>query len=336
MVVTVAIPEVSSAPVAAANRASRKPPPDEDPPIGGTPIPAPKPPPKGSPSVANRRATLPKSSELRGFGSRVTDYSYRYYDPMTGRWLNRDPIGERGGRNLYGFVGNDALNYVDDRGLKISVEKKGNCYDITIKFVVAVDPGVDPALRTQLIDKIDESEKKLSTLLNDVYGKKECCCFNFIVKLSQAASLKSLTEEQHGILVIPKKGAEAQGDDVPAKTVVFDSDGLFNKKTFPHEIGHVLGLRHPNLKDASEAQRNAVIGKGDGIKLSKKDIDDAIAGESDIAMEKIVYPLITHHGYDMKNNLIINYDDNIMSWNPDGFNVTCEQLKEILRVQGVK
>jgi RHS repeat-associated protein len=37
-------------------------------------------------------------------------YGYRYYDPPTGRWLNRDPIEESGGLNLYGFVGNDAVN----------------------------------------------------------------------------------------------------------------------------------------------------------------------------------------------------------------------------------
>jgi RHS repeat-associated protein len=33
-------------------------------------------------------------------------YGYRYYDPGTGRWPNRDPIGQWGGDNLYGFVGN--------------------------------------------------------------------------------------------------------------------------------------------------------------------------------------------------------------------------------------
>ncbi len=44
-------------------------------------------------------------------------YGYRYYDPTTGRWLSRDPIGERGGENLYGFVGNDAISYVDILGL---------------------------------------------------------------------------------------------------------------------------------------------------------------------------------------------------------------------------
>lgn len=32
-------------------------------------------------------------------------YGYRYYNPEMGRWLNRDPIEEEGGLNLYGFVG---------------------------------------------------------------------------------------------------------------------------------------------------------------------------------------------------------------------------------------
>ena len=44
-------------------------------------------------------------------------YGYRYYDPVTGRWLNRDPIEEQGGYNLYAFVGNDGLNYWDYLGL---------------------------------------------------------------------------------------------------------------------------------------------------------------------------------------------------------------------------
>jgi RHS repeat-associated protein len=51
-------------------------------------------------------------------------YGYRYYDPKTGRWPSRDPIGEEGGINLYGFVGNDAIRFADILGLKtIDVEK---------------------------------------------------------------------------------------------------------------------------------------------------------------------------------------------------------------------
>jgi hypothetical protein len=35
-----------------------------------------------------------------------------------GRWINRDPIAERGGVNLYGFVENDPVNGVDPLGLE--------------------------------------------------------------------------------------------------------------------------------------------------------------------------------------------------------------------------
>ena len=44
-------------------------------------------------------------------------YGFRFYSPGIGRWINRDPISESGGKNLYGFVGNNPLNYVDSNGL---------------------------------------------------------------------------------------------------------------------------------------------------------------------------------------------------------------------------
>jgi RHS repeat-associated protein len=47
----------------------------------------------------------------------LSDYGHRYYNPGMGRWLNRDPIGELGGANLYGYVGNDPVNRFDPLGL---------------------------------------------------------------------------------------------------------------------------------------------------------------------------------------------------------------------------
>jgi RHS repeat-associated protein len=44
-------------------------------------------------------------------------YGHRYYNPSTGRFINRDPIRERGGLNIYAFVGNQPLNRIDVLGL---------------------------------------------------------------------------------------------------------------------------------------------------------------------------------------------------------------------------
>ncbi len=44
-------------------------------------------------------------------------YGLRYYNPGAGRWLSRDAIEEEGSVNLYGFVLNAPLNFVDDNGL---------------------------------------------------------------------------------------------------------------------------------------------------------------------------------------------------------------------------
>ncbi len=44
-------------------------------------------------------------------------YGYRYYSPNLGRFINRDPIKEVGGLNIYGFAGNDGVNRFDFLGL---------------------------------------------------------------------------------------------------------------------------------------------------------------------------------------------------------------------------
>lgn len=49
----------------------------------------------------------------------ATDVALAFYDPNPSRWITRDPIGERGGVNLYQFVFNDPVNLVDPHGLDV-------------------------------------------------------------------------------------------------------------------------------------------------------------------------------------------------------------------------
>jgi RHS repeat-associated protein len=58
--------------------------------------------------------------------ARAVGYWGRDYDPNLQRWIQRDPIGEQGGINLYQFVGNKPVNAVDPQGLNSQIVQDPN------------------------------------------------------------------------------------------------------------------------------------------------------------------------------------------------------------------
>jgi RHS repeat-associated protein len=62
-------------------------------------------------------------------------YGYRYYNPSTGRWPSRDPIGEAGGVHLYAFVANAPPSAIDYLGL---MKETRDNFNVTFQ-----DPGHD-------------------------------------------------------------------------------------------------------------------------------------------------------------------------------------------------
>jgi RHS repeat-associated protein len=68
---------------------------------------------------------------------------FRVYDPQTGRWLKRDPIGELDGINLYAYAHDSPSNYVDKLGLWVP----GDHHKIIEDGLPGVSPEIVQAIK---------------------------------------------------------------------------------------------------------------------------------------------------------------------------------------------
>jgi RHS repeat-associated protein len=63
---------------------------------------------------------IPHKKQLFGGRRRIVKSWHRFYDPTTGRYTAEDPIGFAGGDfNLYAYVWNDPVRFIDPWGLAI-------------------------------------------------------------------------------------------------------------------------------------------------------------------------------------------------------------------------
>jgi RHS repeat-associated protein len=93
-------------------------------------------------------------------------YLYRYYEPNFQRWLNRDPIQERGGLNLYEFNHNGSINWFDANGLDSTIQCDGNGnYEVALDAQDSASPS-KKCIEQHEKDHIKDWEKR--------YGKNSC------------------------------------------------------------------------------------------------------------------------------------------------------------------
>jgi RHS repeat-associated protein len=135
---------------------------------------------------------------------------YRFYDPGAGRWLNRDPIGEAGGTNLYGYVGGNPVNRVDLLGL--SAEDVRN-----IKKIIQRE-----------IDRIARNGQRLSSpIFNNVCRAIDGC--------DPTHDLKDCNEQ-----------TDAVKDALNKELKNFDDNWRFDSL---NGLGHVWGVAMSSNKD---------------------------------------------------------------------------------------
>ncbi|MFZ5453880.1 MAG: RHS repeat-associated core domain-containing protein [Thermodesulfobacteriota bacterium] len=94
-----------------------------------------------------RRAQSGSLSQLMQFSTKPYDdqtgmsyYGYRFYASAVGRWMTRDPLKETGGKNLYAFVKNNPVEYIDPVGL-VNWEQAGRSFGGLVGNAFAVAGG---------------------------------------------------------------------------------------------------------------------------------------------------------------------------------------------------
>ena len=87
----------------------------------------------------------------------ILHYELRPYAPSFGRWLSRDPIGERGGLNLYLLLANNGLIFVDVLGL--SKNQNNPCSEFNGKTPKEVEDLVKEKVKKGELTKKEAAEK---------------------------------------------------------------------------------------------------------------------------------------------------------------------------------
>jgi RHS repeat-associated protein len=233
---------------------------DDSPPENGTGTrpKRPRPPTPGNPSnafaVSRLTILFRRAKEVS-----VPDYQYRHYDPVTGRWPSRDPIGERGGFNLYGFVQNKVTIWIDRLGLSA-------CKQVSFEWTTNPEPYTYKVEFESLGDGLMNAKRL--TIFWKGEAKIECCCMraNRRYDLTQTGILIGSYEADIGSSGIHITGGNAMPMSVSTPTTIGDAisdivDGLIGG------LGELPASSPEEIKDAK-------IGIGNEIEIWKNEIPE--------------------------------------------------------------
>lgn len=201
-------------------------------------------------------------------GMHATYYGYRWYDPLTGRWPSRDPIGEEGGVNLYGFVGNEPNGIIDVLGefvqAMLTVDNTGGSrpnYQIDMFFrykICVCDAAKNKNLAKWGKDQVEELKKQVEAGLKKFtkanervpMGNKPFGALKIWTKYvgAEDGACDFLWEEQklaekngfNVIAVYPKGAPIATTGEAGAYSMRHLEDNL---DALGHELGHLIGYQ---------------------------------------------------------------------------------------------
>jgi RHS repeat-associated protein len=215
---------------------------------------------------------MEKVDEVSGSGN-AYDFGARIYDSRLGRWMSTDPLQKKyPSLSPYNFVANSPLQYIDADGREIIVtrEKREGQKDLVKIYITgSIWDNTTEGLTKENAESIAHTVlEQAATVWSQEVGDAEIQLtsdFNYV------ESPADITGNDHIIRIVDVNGVEAVEDDddgetkaaaaTGGSTLFVESDYLTDRtekeqtRTSGHEVGHLLGLTHPNTKETPEEQK---------------------------------------------------------------------------------
>jgi pyrrolidone-carboxylate peptidase len=125
----------------------------------------------------------------------LTSIASAHYDPTLGRWLNRDPIAESGGVNLYGFTASAPTGSVDTDGRAVVMLDGGQFVSTTVipeySGTIVIVSGYDPFGGAT----VNPSSGVAREFVDSLNGRTCCKGFQVTLKVKWDATQEQIRQE---------------------------------------------------------------------------------------------------------------------------------------------